>query len=142
MAQSFNCLHVQMVCGFIQNIEVGAGRENTCYKMVENEFLWYKEERIILYWARRGNDKAKPTPSPNRLTKAWSSEQRLLGSSGPQTSLRQGAWPALQRCHTGPIGDDIPLQVALEKAPTSDELLTQLICYFLGSLSQCPCSYI
>lgn len=29
MAQSLNCLHVQVVCGLIQNVEVGAGRENT-----------------------------------------------------------------------------------------------------------------
>lgn len=136
MAQSFNGLHVQVVCGFIQNIEVGAGRENTCSEMVENEFLRHKEKRIILFWARR-----QAPQCPNRLTTAWSSERRPPGSSGPQISSPQGAWPALQRCHSGPTDDGIPLQVALEKTSTSDELLIQLICYFLGSPPQSPCSY-
>lgn len=74
----------------------------------------------------------RPPPcTPDRLTKAWSSEQRPPGSSGPQTGSQQGAWPAPRRYHSGPTGDDIPLQVALEKAPTSDELSTQLVCSFL-----------
>lgn len=88
-------LHVQMICRFIQNVEVGAVNENLGSNLLTTTYVRARQingQNEVLRYVRRAEAHEH---SAMHITTAWSSVQRPHGFSVLLKDSPPAAWPAL-----------------------------------------------